>query len=161
MPPFIIVFPYDYSHQQPSDYHFEDVFIQLLVPHIDLTYRTLPDPTHRAVGGLSRGGAWALHLGIHHPDVFGIIGAHSPAIFYVDCYSLPPILLDIPSEKLPRIFIDIGDADGGKKVVEPFETFLAAHTIPHEWHQYVGDHEGKYWSAHVEEYLRWYAQDWR
>jgi enterochelin esterase-like enzyme len=160
MPPFIIVFPYDYSHQQPDDYGFEAVFLQLLIPRIDLTYRTLTDPAHRAVGGLSRGGAWALHLGLHHPEVFGVIGAHSPAIFYADYNSLPLIVNAIPPEKLPRISIDIGDGDGGLGSVETFTNFLNVHNIPHEWQEHIGFHEEKYWAAHVEEYLRWYAQTW-
>jgi enterochelin esterase-like enzyme len=161
LPPFIIVFPYDPSHQPPADYRFEDVILQLLTPQIDRIYRSLPDPAHRAVGGLSRGGGWALHLGLHHPDVFGVIGAHSPAIFYSDYNSLPRVVLDIPPAKLPRIFIDVGNGDSQLEVVKPFINFLNAHDIPHEWHEYVGFHEEKYWSAHVEEYLRWYARDWR
>jgi enterochelin esterase-like enzyme len=159
--PFIIVFPYDPSHKQPPDYHFEDVFLQSFIPEIDKSYRTLPDAAHRAVGGLSRGGAWALHLGIHHPDVFGSIGAHSPAIFYSDSNSLPRLVDEIPSEKLPRIFIDIGDGDSEMEAVESFENYLIMHNIPHEWHEYIGYHEEKYWAAHVDEYLRWYAKSWK
>jgi enterochelin esterase-like enzyme len=159
--PFIIVFPYDYSYKQPTEYRFEDVFLELLIPQIDMAYRTLPDSAHRAVGGLSRGGAWALHLGIRYPDVFGVVGAHSPAIFYSDANSLVLIVRDIPPAQLPRIFIDIGDGDSELDVVKPFQNFLNDYNIPHEWHEYVGFHNEKYWSAHVEEYLRWYAQDWR
>jgi hypothetical protein len=68
---------------------------------------------------------------------------------------------DIPPENLPRIFIDIGDGDNELEAVEPFENFLSAHNSPREWHEFIGFHDEKYWSAHVEEYLRWYAQDWR
>ncbi len=160
IPPFIIVFPYDYSFQQPKDYRFEDVFLNLLIPQVDATYRTLTQPAQRAIGGLSRGGAWALRMGIHHPDVFGVIGAHSPAIFYSDTNSLPLIVRDIPPAQLPRIFIDIGDSDSEFEVVERFKDFLNSHNIPHEWHEYIGFHDEKYWAAHVEGYLRWYAAGW-
>lgn len=161
VPPFIIVFPYDYSHNQPNDYGFEAAFLQLLIPRIDLAYRTLTEPAHRAVGGLSRGGAWALHLGLYHPDIFGVIGAHSPAIFYSDFNSLQQVVSTIPLEKLPRIAIDIGNGDGELKTVESFADFLNDNNIPHEWQVHIGFHEEKYWSGHVEEYLRWYTQTWR
>jgi enterochelin esterase-like enzyme len=160
VPPFIIVFPYDYSYKQPKEYRFEEVFLDLLIPQIDKTFRTRPDPAHRAIGGLSRGGAWALRLGIHHPDVFGAIGAHSPAIFHTDTNSLPLIVRDIPAEQLPRIFIDIGDSDSEFELVERLKNFLNDNNIPHEWHKYIGFHDEKYWAAHAEEYLRWYAAGW-
>jgi len=155
--PFIIVFPYDYSYLQPYQYRFEDVFLQLLIPQVDTAYRTIPTAAQRAIGGLSRGGAWALHLGIHHPDVFGAIGAHSPAIFYSDTASLPLYLRDIPPSQLPRLYMDIGDADGELDNVLDFKSFLDANDIPYEWHQFIGFHDEAYWRAHVKEYLRWYA----
>jgi enterochelin esterase-like enzyme len=158
--PLIMVFPYDYSHLQPREYRFEDTFMEVLIPQIDMAYRTRQGAAQRAIGGLSRGGAWALHLGIHHPDVFGSIGAHSPAIFSSDTGSLPLYLRDIPAEKLPRIYIDAGDADSQLQTSQNFKKFLDAGDIPHEWHQYVGFHNEDYWGAHVEDYLRWYAQGW-
>ena len=159
--PFIIVMPFDYSSKQPTEYKFEDVFIQLLIPQIDATYRTLTDVSQRAIGGLSRGGAWAIRLGTRHPNIFGIIGGHSPAIFYADMQTLPGRVLSIPSDQLPRIWLDAGDSDSEYETVTSFEQFLSKNNIPHEWHEYVGWHEEAYWSAHVEEYLRWYAEGWK
>jgi enterochelin esterase-like enzyme len=158
--PLIIVFPYDYSHLQPREYRFEDTFMEVLIPQIDMAYRTRQGAAQRAIGGLSRGGAWALHLGIHHPDVFGSIGAHSPAIFYSDSGSLPLYLRDIPADQLPRIYIDAGDADSQLQTSQNFKKFLDAGNLPYEWHQYVGFHNEAYWGAHVADYLRWYAQGW-
>ena len=61
--PFIIVMPFDYSFKQPTEYGFEEAFIQLLIPQIEITYRTLKTASQRAIGGLSRGGAWAIRTG--------------------------------------------------------------------------------------------------
>jgi enterochelin esterase-like enzyme len=160
IPPFLIVFPYDYSYLQPTQYHFEDVFMQELLPEIDSTYRTLPNPAQRSIGGLSRGAAWALHLGINHPDVFGAIGAHSPVMFYTDGIRLPITLQNLPVGMAPRLFLDIGDNDGELRYNLEFKKFLDEHKIPYEWHQYPGFHDEKYWGAHVETYLRWYASGW-
>ena len=159
--PFIMVFPYDYSYKQPIEYKFEDVFIDQLIPTIDKTFHTDPRAKYRAIGGLSRGGAWALHIGADHPGMFGAIGGHSPSIFFVDERSLPRKLLAIPSYVKPRLWLDAGDRDSEYAVVFALEEFLSENNYPHVWHTFVGWHDEKYWSAHVAEYLRWYAQDWK
>jgi enterochelin esterase-like enzyme len=159
--PFIAVLPFDYSFKQPTEYKFEEAFTQLLIPQIDMTYRTFTTVSRRAIGGLSRGGAWAIRLGTRHPELFGAIGGHSPAIFYADMQTLPMRLLKIPSDQMPRIWLDAGDSDSEYETVTSFEQFLSKHNIPHEWHGYVGWHNETYWSAHVEEYLRWYAEEWK
>jgi enterochelin esterase-like enzyme len=159
--PFIIVMPYDYSYKQPTEYGFEDTFIQLLIPQIDLTYRTFKDASQRAVGGLSRGGAWAIRLGTRHPELFSAIGGHSPSIFYVDMDTLAMRMFNIPSGQIPRIWLDAGDSDSEYETVTAFEKFLTKNNIPHEWHEYIGWHDETYWSAHVEEYLRWYSEEWK
>ena len=161
IPPFIMVFPYDYSFLQPSEYNFEEVFVEQLVPSIDNSYRTLAGPAFQAIGGLSRGGAWALHIGADRPDLFGAIGGHSASIFIADESMLAQTLLAIPVSQRPRLWLDGGDYDSEHEVIAPFEEFLTLNGFPHEWHEYVGQHEEKYWSTHVAEYLSWYAQGWR
>lgn len=160
LPPFIMVFPYDYSYKQPTEYKFEDVFVGQLIPAIDGAYLTKNEVKYRAIGGLSRGGAWALHIGADHPELFGTIGGHSPSIFVVDEYSLRANILNIPAAQQPRIWLDAGDHDSEYALVSGFEDFLNEHDIPHEWHTLVGWHDEQYWSGHVSEYLRWYAQNW-
>jgi enterochelin esterase-like enzyme len=160
-PPFIIVMPYDFSYKQPTEYKFEETFTQLLIPQIDMTYRTFTPASQRAIGGLSRGGAWAIRLGTRHPELFGAIGGHSPSIFYADMQTLPLRLLNMPAEQLPRIWLDAGDSDSEYETVVPFEQFLNKNNIPHEWHAYIGWHDETYWSAHVEEYISWYAEEWK
>ncbi|PWH12364.1 MAG: hypothetical protein DDG60_13485 [Anaerolineae bacterium] len=160
-PPFIIVFPYDYSYLQPTEYEFARVFLQMLIPRIDSLYRTHPQAAFRAIGGLSRGGAWAIHLGTRHPDVFGAIGAHSPAVFYTDMTTLRLRLRDAPRETFPRVYIDVGRYDSQYQTALQFARLLDEMNLPHEWHEYLGFHEEQYWSAHVEEYLRWYAEGWQ
>jgi enterochelin esterase-like enzyme len=159
--PFIVVMPFDYSFKQPTEYGFEEAFTQLLIPQIDLTYRTNRVAWQRAIGGLSRGGAWAIRIGTRHPESFGAIGGHSPSIFYADTQTLSVRLLKIPSDQMPRIWLDAGDSDSEYETVASFEQFLSKHNLPHEWHAYIGWHDEAYWSAHVEEYLRWYAEEWK
>ena len=51
-----------------------------LVNIIDTSYRTLRTPDSRAIGGLSMGGYGALYQAFTHPDIFGVVGAHSPSL---------------------------------------------------------------------------------
>ena len=59
---------------------FEGMVVEELVPHMDAAYRTWRSPAARAVGGISRGGVWALEIALRHQDVFSIAGGHSPAL---------------------------------------------------------------------------------
>lgn len=161
LPPFIMVFPFDYySVKQPNQYSFEAVFIEKLVPTIEKDFRVLPGRANHAVGGLSRGGAWALHLGIRNPKVFGSIGGHSPVIFFADHKNLPQALLKLSPEELPRLWLDIGNSDPELTLMKQFEQLLTNNEIPHTWNVFPGYHEEKYWSVHVKEYLAWYANQW-
>ncbi|MFZ1012276.1 MAG: alpha/beta hydrolase-fold protein, partial [Terracidiphilus sp.] len=63
---------------------FDSMLTNELVPFIDATFRTIPDREHRALAGLSMGGAQALRVGFHHMDQFSYIGAFSPAIDITD-----------------------------------------------------------------------------
>jgi len=156
--PFIIVLPFDHSYKQPREYRFEQVFIEQLIPEIDQNYRTLASPRTRAIGGLSRGGAWAIYLASRHPELFGIVGAHSPAVFYSNTSALPVRLRDIPPEQKPVFYVDAGDKDIDFQEIQKFTTLLNDLSISHEWHYNLGFHDEKYWSAHVEGYLLWYGK---
>jgi enterochelin esterase-like enzyme len=162
IPPLIIVMPRDRIWEQPTVDKFGDVVVDQLIPFIDQTYRTLPDRQHRAVGGLSRGAGWAVHLGLSHWELFGAFGAHSLPVFWTDTSHIPGWLDAIPPESLPRIYLDIGDKDRPPILNSAvwFETLLTRKHIPHEWYLFNGYHEEAYWSAHVEQYLRWYTQGW-
>jgi enterochelin esterase-like enzyme len=158
--PFLVVMPGERYWQQPDDTHFDEALTGVLIPYVDQSYRTIPDRQHRAIGGLSRGGGWAIHLGLKRWELFGALGAHSPAIFWLDDKHLEEWLAAIPPESLPRIYVDSGDNDKELKTTLAFEQLLTKEGIPHEWHLFTGFHNETYWRAHVEDYLRWYAGGW-
>jgi enterochelin esterase-like enzyme len=103
-----------------------------------------------------------VHFGIGHWELFGAVGAHSPSVFYSDAEQMRTWLDSIPVEKMPRIFVDIGDRDRPEimRVTLWFEAVLNEKDIPHEWYLFTGYHAEEYWSAHIEQYLRWYAEFW-
>jgi enterochelin esterase-like enzyme len=158
--PFIIVFPDDRYWNLPPGPGFGDRLIKLVIPYVDKNYRTLTDRAHRALGGLSRGGGWTVQLGFNHPELFGAIGLHSPAIFREDAPYLYKWIHAIPTDMRPNLWLDVGDADHELGSVEALETTLTDNNYLHEFHMYSGDHSEGYWSLHVAEYINWYAQNW-
>ena len=109
---------------------------------------------------MSRGAGWALRLGLRHWDLFGSIGLHSLAVLQKDYSKLKRWLDAIPPASRPQVFMDIGDADQELVMAQQVETLLNDLDVAHEWHLYSGAHTEDYWSAHVQEYIRWYASQW-
>ena len=51
-----------------------------VIPFVDKTYRTIPDRDHRAIAGLSMGGAQTYDTGFHHMDEFAYMSAFSAGV---------------------------------------------------------------------------------
>lgn len=158
--PFIIVFPDDHYWNLPPGPGFGQRLVEQLIPYVDANYRTLPDRSHRAIGGMSRGAGWALRLGLTRWELFGSIGLHSLAVFQEDASEVSDWLASIPPSSLPRVFMDLGDNDPELPRASQVEAQFNDFGLIHEWHLYGGAHTEEYWSAHVGEYIRWYAEGW-
>jgi len=74
----------------------EQAYSTELIKHIDATYRTMPGPQHRAIGGISLGGYGALKIAYRHPEMFGVVIAH--------CAAILPAFPPKPSQDNPRSF---------------------------------------------------------
>lgn len=162
LPPFLVLMPRDrYGGESPEN-NFARVVVEQLLPVIDDTYRTMPERQYRAVGGLSRGAGWAVHIGMTYWQEFSRIGAHSPAIFYSDAQKMRTWLDTIPKDEVPQVFVDIGERDRPEILDSAFwfADLLDEKDVPHEWYLFAGFHNEEYWSLHLEKYLRWYAKNW-
>jgi len=158
--PFIIVLPFEARPDPPQTSRFPEVLTQDLIPWVDDHYRTLPDNHHRAIGGVSRGAAWAIKIGFEHRDYFSAIGAHSLPLFQADHANITTWVSQEPIEEQPRVFIDIGRNDQEWNTAQDFADLLDTYHIPHEWYLFDNGHTESYWASHLEQYLRWYARDW-
>ena len=158
--PFLIVFPDDRYWNLEAGSGFGNRLINALIPYVDANYRTLADRDHRSLGGLSRGGGWTVELGFAHPELFGALGLHSPAIFVKDGPYLDRMIKALPENDRPQLWLDVGDVDAELSSIIPFEEKLTSNNFIHEFHFYRGAHTEDYWGNHVEDYLRWYAQRW-
>jgi enterochelin esterase-like enzyme len=141
-----------------------------LVRHIDNTYRTLRSPLSRAIGGLSMGGWGALNNAFLHPNVFGVVGAHSPSL-RPDDGSLPimgtgaefaardPVSLAATAQGIEnlQIWIDAGQDDPWLDQDTMIHDALTARSIQFTYGVLPGGHDYTYWMAHVLDYLRFYG----
>jgi enterochelin esterase-like enzyme len=168
--PMILVMP-DFGrigteNQFPPSSSYETVILDELVPSVERTFCVIENPRHRAIGGISRGGFWAFSIALRHPDVFGVIGGHSASF---DAANAPPefnpLDLALNAAFLPdaglRIYIDNAAADPAGRDLELFSSRLSSRGVPHTYIvNPVGGHDEEYWSSHVAEYLRFYADPW-
>jgi len=153
--PAIIVMPWE-----RTGINLEQAIPQVLIPYVDTHYRTLAGRQTRAIGGISRGGGWALRIGLLHPDLFAAVGLHSPGVLSPDLFRIPDWAETIRPTQMPRIWIDMGDRDTLRFDLADLREILDESAIPYEWHTYPGEHAGAYWSAHLETYLEWYDLGW-
>jgi len=73
-----------------EDSQFETFIAREVVSYIDERYRTVADPSARAITGLSMGGHGALYLSARNPGVFGLAGSMSGAVdLDMDSWELP------------------------------------------------------------------------
>ena len=156
--PLVIVMPFEVTWTPgPKESQFDEALIEDVLPYIEEQYAVCAQRSCRAVGGLSRGGNWAVHLGFAYPQLFGIVGAHSTPLFYGELWNIQAAA-GSPPESLPLIVIDAGDRDAEKELVREFITALDAAGIPFDFFEFPGRHEESYWSAHTADYLRWYSE---
>jgi enterochelin esterase-like enzyme len=175
IPPLIVVMPDDggqtywanWSEGGPrwGDYLSEDV-----VSTIDQRYRTLPLAASRGIGGLSMGGLGALNQAFQHPDLFGVVGAHSPsvrlepdpALWFMSGQTFwdnNPIWLaqHRPGLDALKIWLDAGTDDVWLPNIETVHAALVEEGLHTEWHVFPGPHEAEYWIEHLPDYLRFYG----
>jgi enterochelin esterase-like enzyme len=152
-PPFLMVMPWERRGLE-----FEATIVDYLVPYVEERYGASGDRELRAIGGISRGGGFALRIGMQNADLFGTIGLHSPAVLMPDMFNIP-IWAD--SGPVPRIWIDIGDRDSLRFTIVDLRELLDELEIDYEFTSYPGSHTSVYWSAHVEDYIDWYVSNWQ
>jgi enterochelin esterase-like enzyme len=165
IPPVIIVMPDGGDIAQDSSggsNSFEGVVIKELIPHIEETYCAWEEPSARAIGGLSRGGYWALEIAFRHPEIFGSVGAHSAALFDEAAGSeLDPAVTGLTTDLGDlRIYMDVGENDYTRAPIQALHESLEKASKDHRWVLNEGNHQDAYWSDHVHDYLRWYTENW-
>ncbi len=106
-----------YGGGEGADYI--DFIVEELKPYIDANYRTLPDRQHTGIMGSSLGGLISLFAGIEHQEVFGKVGALSPAYWFnPEAFEH---VANTGKEAEMRIYQIAGTQEGAQYVEEMFE----------------------------------------
>jgi poly-gamma-glutamate synthesis protein (capsule biosynthesis protein) len=167
MLPVIVVFPFANWVGNQNQFGVDSwgsIFLGELMPLVESSYRVDARPESRAIGGISRGGFWAFHIGLRNRDKFSIIGGHS-AFFDLyhaaDEYNPLDLALTLTPETAPRIALDRGAQDYAAPGLDIMHERLNTANIAHTYTIHSqGEHNNLYWGAHLGEYLDFYVQDW-
>jgi enterochelin esterase-like enzyme len=141
-----------------------------IVNDVDSNFRSIARQRSRAIGGLSMGAHGALQLALNYPGEFSAVGAHSlvlrrfgsaPSYFGTAADFAARDPMQIVKKTGPggcsfALWIDIGAGDPWASAATQFDGELTDLGIKHQWHLWAGDHSAAYWSAHLEDYLRFY-----
>lgn len=149
--PFLLVMPWE-----RTGLDLELAISEALLPEIESRYPAASGRQNRAIGGLSRGGGWALRIGLKHPELFDAIGLHSPAVLSPDLFYLPEWIEAIPAGAIPRLALDIGERDPLRGDALALAEQLSELGLTVAVNLNPGQHTEAYWAEHVPEYLAWY-----
>ena len=115
----------------------------------------------QAIGGISRGGFWAYHLGLRFPNDFAAVGGHSPFFdpdHAPDAFNPLDLAETLSAESAPKLWLDRGTRDHASEGVERVRVILQRQRLPHEYSVYAGgDHSEASWRLFVNDYVAFYA----
>jgi enterochelin esterase-like enzyme len=150
-----------YIHSSGGEHSFEGMLVNELLPAVDQEYRTWREPEGRAIGGISRGGVWSLEIGLSYPDLFGIVGGHSPALAVN--HPLPaydPFLLAENGAPGQRLYLDAGDADWTRAATIRLRDLLLEKGADVTYQVHEGAHVDRLWRLGLPDYLHFYTRTW-
>ena len=157
---------------------YEDYLIGELLPAIEARYSTDARREKRYAGDISMGGFAALHLGLRHTALFGKVGGHSAALWDYSAadqflgqrnwlYATAdlrarrdPLLLAAAADlRGVSFYLDVGNRDALRQQDAAMAGVLQGRAAAVEFHTDSGGHDGGYWSAQLDNYLRFYGKD--
>ena len=86
---------------------FMKTMLEDIIPMIDANFRTLADPQHRAMAGLSMGGMQTRVITLAHPEVFSQMGMFSGGSISVEDIEKTPAF----KEKVKLVFVSFGSRE--------------------------------------------------
>ena len=155
--PMLIVMDYG----QAGD--FSKILLEETIPMIDSRYRTLPDPRHRAMAGLSFGGGQSWSIGLKHPEVFSSIGIFSSGMFGGVSYApfdlereLPELSLDAAAFNAahPVFYISCGETDPRIEYTRAAAEALDQKGADVRFKAWPGGHEWQPWRKSLHDFCQ-------
>ena len=171
MKPLVVVMPFGYAfartaeggrgdaaeNKQQRDGFARD-FLEDVIPLIDAKFRVYADRDHRAIAGLSLGGAQSLAIGLSHTDLFSRVAGFSsamgaatnPATGGVD---FDQVLADSAhiNKQLKLLWVGCGTEDTLFESNTAFANLLSKHKIEHIFRVTGGAHTYAVWQRYLNE----------
>ncbi|MHB2018312.1 MAG: alpha/beta hydrolase [Candidatus Xenobia bacterium] len=113
---------------------YESFLTRELKPYIDSHYRTEPDAAHTGIMGSSLGALLALHAGFTHPEVFGLVGALSPSLWWAHQW-MNDFVAHQAGPGPQKIWLDIGTNEGDDPQGNVDNTRRFEHTLEAKGYQ--------------------------
>jgi enterochelin esterase-like enzyme len=139
---------------------FGDDLHKVLIPHIDATFRTIRQPSSRAMAGLSMGGAHTIQFGLTHPETFRYIGVFSMGLGNggnqeeVARYEQAnAAALSRSAKEMKLVYYAIGKEDFLYGTVAPTRAMLDRQKIRHVYNESGGGHTWINWRRYLEDFL--------
>ena len=164
-PPFIAIMPAANplgNNLSGGPYSLEAVIVDELIPYVEDTFCAWANPAGRSIGGISRGGYWALMIAFRHPDLFTAAAGHSSSLrLKTDPAPYNPLAAYADADlSQMRIWLDWGEDDFLWRGQTELDALLTQAVIPHQTTINPGGHNEAYWAAHLLEYLDWHTASW-
>jgi enterochelin esterase-like enzyme len=141
---------------------YEAEMLQGLLPAVEAEYPVATSAEERAIGGISRGGVWALEIGMRHPEVFSTVTAFSPALSvnYAPAQYDPLVLAAGEGPFPDRFYLAAGATDWARPMSERLAEILAAHGRPTKLDIVPGGHDQEAWLAALPGLLTYVLEGW-
>ena len=162
LPPLILVIPFrpdDRADPRPDgDLPYEHFVVAELIPWVDQHTPACQAGAQRAIGGISRGGWWALEIAFHHPELFVAVGGDSALVQGEGSLNPSGLLASNPAAiRALHVWLDVGDQDSLKSGDAGLAADLKVDGVSTVFNQWPGGHNRAYWREHVPDYLNFYA----
>jgi enterochelin esterase-like enzyme len=125
-----------------------------ILPYLHAGYPNLGGRATTSIGGISRGGAWALRIAADRPELFSAVGGHSPTTSITNDQ-----LRSLATHQI-RLWLDVGNRDRLQPRVQRLAASIRSVGYGVMSMGWDGGHDRRYWSLHVEDYLRFYGRAW-
>ena len=128
---------------------FGEALITEVMPQVEKTYRVKADRDHRALAGLSMGGAESLYVGLNHLNEFGWVGSFSAGGLGDKYDSEFPGLSSGANSQLHLLWIACGTEDHLIGPNRKFREWLTAKRVQHTDIETPGMHTWMVWRRNL------------
>ena len=135
---------------------FSNDFINDVIPFVEHHYRTIADPQHRALAGLSMGGIQTLNVALTHPGFFSYLGVFSSGWFgptLVQFEQINKASLQSPDKSKVKLFwFASGKYDIAMPNTGPTIDLVKKYGYTTEFHPSEGFHAWNNWRDYLHEF---------